>query len=140
MKTLLFLDDIRSPSWVHWMKLPSRCDGDWTIVRNFSEFQEHILLIGVPDFISFDHDLDMEGIQDSSLQSNPTHASPQGEPSGMMCAKWLVEYCLDNHIKCPDFAVHSQNPAGRANIEGLLDGFAKFQLQEATNIAPGLKI
>ena len=40
--------------------------------------------------------------------------------SGYDCAKWLVDYCLDNGITIPNFGVHSANPVGAENIRGLL--------------------
>ena len=42
------------------------------------------------------------------------------ENTGLDCAKWLVEYCLDNNTKLPDYIVHSANPAGKENIEKYL--------------------
>jgi len=90
----LYLDDIRP--------IPEGFDG----VRSFEEFVSYITENGLPDYISFDHDLG-EG------------------KSGYDCAKWLVEYCLDHELDMPEFNVHSQNPVGRENIEGLLGGFEK---------------
>lgn len=43
----------------------------------------------------------------------------------MDCAKWLVDYCIDNGQPLPIFYVHSVNPVGADNIRGLLNGFAK---------------
>ena len=42
----LFLDDIRKPP-----------DVDWFIVRNYNQFIDWIDKNGLPDIISFDHDL-----------------------------------------------------------------------------------
>ena len=58
--------------------------------------------------ISFDHDLGEEF-------------------SGYDCAKYLVDYCLDRQLPLPDFAVHSQNPVGKENIERLLNNFKEQQ-------------
>ncbi len=116
MSYYLFLDDIRDPSWVHWMKLPARPDDQWVIVRDFDAFTATILENGLPTFVSFDHDLDQEGGVEISVCK-----------TGMDCARWLVDYCLDNDLTLPDFSVHSYNPPGRANIEGLLEGFRKHQ-------------
>lgn len=110
----LFIDDIRDPDWVHWMKLPVPQHG-WIVVRSFDEMKREIQVRGMPDFISFDHDLDGE---DGEIALAPT---------GMDCAKWLVDLCLDHDIKMCDFAVHSMNPAGKQNIEGLLSGFIQHQ-------------
>jgi len=47
--------------------------------------------------------------------------------SGFDCAKWLVNYCLDNGKPIPKFVVHSQNPVGKQNIESLLNNFNKIR-------------
>lgn len=98
----LFLDDKRDPP----------TDG-WIIVRDFDEFITVIKECGLPDFISFDHDLGCN--VDGSIKK-----------TGMDCAKWLVEWLLDQNLTLPDFVVHSMNPTGKRNIEGLLQGFKKF--------------
>ncbi|WCM41597.1 hypothetical protein MG290_11655 [Flavobacterium sp. CBA20B-1] len=90
----LYLDDLRP--------IPEGFIG----VRSYTEFVDYITQNGLPDFISFDHDLGLE-------------------ESGFDCAKWLVNYCLDNRKKMPDFIVHSQNPVGKQNIKSLLNNFRK---------------
>lgn len=77
-------------------------------VHNYEEFVRYISEKGLPDFISFDHDLG-EG------------------KSGYDCAKFLVKYCMNNQSKLPEFTVHSQNPVGKENIERLLGNFRGFQ-------------
>jgi hypothetical protein len=49
------------------------------------------------------------------------------EYNGMDSAKFLVNYCIDNNLKLPEFAVHSANPSGYENIKGLLDSFKKYE-------------
>lgn len=90
----LYLDDLRP--------IPNGFIG----VRSYTEFINYINQNGLPDFISFDHDLGLE-------------------ESGFDCAKWLVNYCLDKKIGLPEFTVHSQNPVGKKNIESLLNNFIK---------------
>lgn len=97
MKINLYLDDLR--------QTPS----GFARVYDYDEFVSFILTNGMPDFISFDHDLGLG-------------------KTGFDCAKWLVEYCLDNQVSLPEFFVHSQNPVGKENIEGLLNNFRKSQL------------
>lgn len=89
----LFLDDIRQPP-----------DNTWIVVRNFNEFKNHILKHGIPDMISFDHDLG-DTLQD-----------------GYYCVKWLIN--MQYEIK--DYTVHSANPVGTANIIGLIENWKKF--------------
>lgn len=119
----LFLDDIRDPSWVHWIKLPPLPDAQWLVVRNFDQFVQAIGTRGLPAFVSFDHDLDAEG-------------ELANERTGMDCARWLVEHCMDHALTLPAFAVHSYNPVGRDNIRGLLEGFERFSRQATTTRKP----
>jgi hypothetical protein len=116
---LLFLDDIRNPKDCLLYMHPKIQDieiyrKEWQIVRSYSEFVTWIETNGLPDFISFDHDLGLPEEQSQEL-------------NGMTCAKWLVNYCLDNDLKLPDFVVHSSNPAGAKNIEELLKGFGEWK-------------
>ena len=90
----LYLDDLRP--------VPDGFIG----IRSYIAFVAHITEYGLPDFISFDHDLGLE-------------------ESGYDCTKWLVDYCLDHQQQLPDFAVHSQNPVGKENIQRLLENFVK---------------
>jgi len=118
---LLFLDDLRIPTdCLNYMD--NRRDVDlsiyskqWHIVRTYAEFVRWIETHGLPDFISFDHDL--ADFYDDGTQ----------EYTGMDCAKWVVEYCLDNNEPCPDFVVHSANPVGINNITSLLNNFINMQ-------------
>lgn len=49
--------------------------------------------------------------------------------NGYFDVEWyiVVYYCIDNNLQIPNFVVHSQNPVGNKNIEGLLNNFKKFQ-------------
>jgi hypothetical protein len=49
------------------------------------------------------------------------------EKTGYDCAKWLVNYCLDNNQKLPNFIIHSMNPVGTKNISDYLNDFREFQ-------------
>ena len=128
----LFLDDIRQPKDAINL-VPSNYnkifwDNDWSIVRNYREFVNWILSNGVPDLISFDHDLadihyevDFSDWEFSSDQLGV-------EETGLDCAKWLVDYCVDNGSILPKYIVHSANPAGRKNIQSYLDNANKHLL------------
>jgi hypothetical protein len=136
----LFLDDIRMPvdcknfvmrlgeATIHFID-----DAGWDIVRTYDEFVSYIEKNGLPDLISFDHDLADEHIQyyfNEGGHRNPPKYETEPEfkeKTGMSCAKWLVEYCIDNKKTLPEFLVHSANPYGRANIKGLLESFKKHQ-------------
>ena len=110
----LFLDDLRIPSEAYSYSFnPVFLEKDWIIVRSYTEFVEWITQNGLPDCVSFDHDLsDVESLQ---------------EKTGFDCANWLIDYCLDNQLQCPAFYCHSMNPVGKTKILGLLEQFKLFQ-------------
>lgn len=98
----LYLDDLRTP-----------VDESFVIVRSFDEAVRFVRLNGVPEFISFDHDLGAD-----------KNGWPL--PTGYDFAKWLVNSDLDRAIRIPQnfsFKVHSQNPVGAKNIEALLNNY-----------------
>jgi hypothetical protein len=109
--TLLWLDDIRNPFVANWIMqfAPKFCDNEEGIVwvKNYDEFIKWINSNGLPDMIAFDHDLG-EG------------------KSGYDCAKFLVDYCIDNQLKLPNWVVQSANPVGRENINALLFNYKKL--------------
>ena len=128
----LFLDDIRIPKDAIGL-VPSNLnqlyfENDWVVVRNFWEFCNHIQKFGLPDFISFDHDL--ADVHYNDLFSDKSLSIPNSdivlkydeysEKTGYECAKWLVDWCLENSLKLPDCIVHSANPVGKKNIESYL--------------------
>ena len=127
MKNLkLFLDDIRIPKDAINL-VPSSFnkfywENDWFIVRSYNDFVDWIEKNGLPDFISFDHDLaDVHYTIDFSKFNDGGK-----EKTGYECAKWLVDYCMDMKIQIPNFIVHSQNPVGKANIQSYLNNAKNY--------------
>ena len=128
------MDDFRNPmDCINYMRL--RVDDSvmysrekWIVVRNYEEFVNYITNNGLPYLISFDHDLADEHYDPSMYSGNYDDVAKNfKEKTGMDCAKWLVDYCLDNEKQLPKFVVHSMNPAGTKNISSLLNDFKKFQ-------------
>jgi hypothetical protein len=129
----IFLDDERFLKDAFYLSGNDKyLELDWVIVRNYKEFVD--LFVSkysekqIPNLISFDHDLSFEhyGIGAESGFKEFDY-SKIIEKTGMDCAKWLVEFCMDKNITLPEFLVHSQNTCGRNNINGLLNNFKKFQ-------------
>tara|TARA_B100000508_G_scaffold136183_1_gene128878 strand:+ start:362 stop:742 length:381 start_codon:yes stop_codon:yes gene_type:complete len=115
----LFLDDERKPGDVTWIADSRYNQFSWDIVRSYDAFVAYIEERGVPEFISFDHDLADEHYRAlMSGQDHEEHKLP--EKTGYTCAKWLVEYCIDKGQKFPEFHVHSMNPIGGDNIKGVV--------------------
>ena len=98
MTTILFLDDERFP--------PDRVPAGthYVTVRTVHEAQQYVRDHGLPDSISFDHDLGAD--------------APGGD--AIHFAQWLVDAHLDGEINLSRCAIttHSQNPVGAANILG----------------------
>jgi hypothetical protein len=115
MKYNLFLDDIREPKDVTWIKLP---EVDWFIVRNYKEFVDSIKKKGLPQMVSFDHDLAPEHYAFNNSNNSD-------EPTGYDCAKWLVEFCQCHHKQFPQYYIHSMNPAGVKNIDSYIKSYKK---------------
>lgn len=112
-KRLLWLDDSRNPlenDWLVFSPIGRNVDVSW--VTSYDEFVNWITNNGLPDGISFDHDLgDVTDI---------------GEKTGYDCAKFLVDYCIEHKDNLPEYAIQSSNPAGRENIDMLLKNYKKF--------------
>lgn len=128
---LLFLDDYRMPidcaSYMYRKNVDCRIyHKEWSIVRSYWQFVKWIEKNGLPDFISFDHDLaDVVELKEELPIEQWFDLENNKEYTGMDCAKWLVNYCLGNDKPLPKYAVHSANPAGAENIEGLFLSFLK---------------
>lgn len=91
----LFLDDIRNPP-----------NDEYIIVRSTNEAIEHIKKHGMPDFISFDHDL---GENDTTM---------------MFLHKLYNEIWTIND-PIPGYTVHSANPIGKLNIISFMESWKK---------------
>ena len=93
----LFIDDEREP--------PGQAS-DWVIARSSDEAIETVLARGVPEFVSYDHDLG-------------------GDDISLWFIYWMIDRYLEGDITAfpVNYTVHSQNPVGARNIQGLLDNF-----------------
>jgi hypothetical protein len=140
MSYKLFLDDQRNPK--HAYIYPKRCelgiiiecqslkhfsgidDNDWVIVRNYKDFVSIIENAGLPDVVSFDHDLSEEYIKHYYKVTQETGIIEYGNlkpDSGYHCAKYLVqEWKKQNKPKHIKTFVHSANRWGQINIKEVL--------------------
>lgn len=135
MKKLLWLDDYRDPmdtktDWMTFSCLGRDCEVHW--VKDYHEFVEWINANGLPDGINFDHDLENshytpEEYWDDYDRSKQFQEEQNHERTGFHCAKWLVDYCMDNNEKLPKWSSHSANPVGRDNINNYLFNYFKHE-------------
>ena len=128
MSKLIWLDDERDPfeNEGKWLEFAPIIADEIIWIKNYGGFIGWITENGLPDGIAFDHDLsDVEEWVDDwfDVENN-------GEYTGMDCAKWLVDYCIDNDKPLPLFSSQSANPCGRDNILGLLNNYLKSQTNE----------
>ena len=104
----LYLDDIRTPK-----------DDDFIIVRSFQEAVKFVQQNGIPNYISFDHDLGCDEIGNILK-------------SGYDFAKWLVDMDIENIHKFPNnftFDIHRANPIGKNNIKSILNNYLLFKVK-----------
>ncbi|YP_010843527.1 nudix hydrolase [Klebsiella phage K64-1] len=100
----LFLDDIRYPSKYYSTEM--------VLCRSYDEAVKYVEEHGIPEFISFDHDLG-----DTS----------DNEKTGYSFAKFLIDYMIDNGISNEfKYNIHSSNPVGADNIDSYLKAGFKY--------------
>lgn len=109
MRTLLWVDDARNPmedDWLNFSPIGRNCKVIWA-----QSYQEAIDFLEKewPDAICLDHDLGEE-------------------KSGYDIAKYIVDRCIDEGKKLPEFASQSANPVGRENIITLLSNYKRHEL------------
>ena len=112
----LFLDDNR---------LPAEVNGDiydeagWRVVGNYQEFISYVMEEGVPEVVSFDHDLADEHYDIDWYEVYVEGLMPAtSQPTGLECLKWLVKFCQDTNTPMPKkMLCHSMNPIGKQMIE-----------------------
>ncbi len=118
----LYLDDFRDPHDSFFYKGQPIYNEDWITVRNYEEFIKAIETLGIPEAVSFDHDLADVHYEKPSFNYDDENL----EKTGYHCAKWLIYYCMDNNKELPAIIlVHSANPAGSQNIWSLFNSYWK---------------
>ena len=127
----LFLDDFRNPEdCVTYMQTAIYTNLEWIIVRNYYAFITIIQNKGIPNIISFDHDLADQHYDKEIIkgQSYDEIYDLFDEKTGYHCALWLINYCIDNEEEIPnEIFIHSMNPAGSMNIKSLFDSYNKIR-------------
>lgn len=120
----LFLDDLRNLEDVTYLALPPV---DWHIVRSYGEFCSCIKRLGIPNRVSFDHDISAEHYpQGTNSVSDIVPYETYAEPTGLACAQFLIDTCKAANQPIPVCYVHSFNQAGRKNImDALISAGAK---------------
>lgn len=135
----LYLDDVRNPadSFAGGPYLfPGNriyVDKQWTVVRNYNDFVAKIYSEGLPDTVSFDHDLADEHMQHYftkvvTLGADPSKESFK-EKTGYDAALFLLNYVEQNNLLLPEYHIHSFNPAGAKAIKELLSDYERYNFE-----------
>lgn len=136
----LFLDDLRKPE--HAYIYPKRNgagviiktqslrhvsgveNDDWVVVRNYEDFVKTIEEKGLPDVVSFDHDLHEEHIKHYYSVTEKTGVIEYGNlkyKTGKHCAEYLVQRCKEQQPQnLPEVFIHSANKWGTEEIRKTL--------------------
>ena len=92
-------------------------DLKWVICKNYQEFVNCITNNGLPEVVSFDHDLaDVHYGISAEQWRKFSSAELQVEQTGYDAIKWMCQYCIDNEKELPICYVHTQNTVGAENI------------------------
>lgn len=126
----LFLDDVRSPnsSWMNYFREVSYDLYDWTVVKDYDEFVRVIDTKGIPEFVSYDHDLHETHYDKSMFEGEEAYEAALKdniEKTGLECAKYLVSKL--NETAHPMFVVHSQNPVGKLRIQNYIKDYNRYE-------------
>lgn len=137
----VFIDDIRFPkdAWIYprrddkkfiisgksLEKISGIPNGNWDIVRSYAEFVAYIEKNGIPDVISFDHDLHPEHMDHYHAVTSRIGIIEYGNlkiPTGKHCAEYLIDKWKEGgKLKTPICYVHSANHWGAMNIKEVLE-------------------
>lgn len=119
----LFLDDIREP----W-------DDSWDVVRSAKEFKQYIKENGIPNVISYDHDLALEHYSKEMYSQDASDYNKMYDSfnleTGLDCAKWLCQLCVEKGVSIPKSFVHSMNPVGASNISSIIMNYGLFYFED----------
>lgn len=115
LKTCVFVDGERLPV----AQIPGY--DRWVLCRNFEEWVTYLSYNGVPDLVSFTHDLADEHFQDQAkyeLQGiEAIQYNDFVQPTGLQCAQYLCAFCEQNGLPIQAVGVHCpERPMGAHNI------------------------
>lgn len=127
----LFLDDMRIPSkaFIYRNKVSLKdasgiSDHDWAIARTHDDFVKMIDFVGIPNVVSFDHDLAFEHMRhyfDVTATCGVIEYGNLKTPTGKSSAEYLVKKCKELNVTLPICYVHSANEVGVIEILKVLN-------------------
>ena len=106
-RIIIFIDDYRTPN--------KYVNVNTNRVYQAYSYNDFVALLNklykkyrIIDEVWFDHDL-----------------GPVEQGNGLDCAKYLVQFCEDNHMELPEYHIQSANTVGRLNIDSYLKSYLK---------------
>ena len=136
MKKLLWLDDRRNP-FLNSIGVSRQGERDYEVhwVRDYHEFMQWLSTFGLPDAISFDHDLAEEHYTPEYFWDNYEESKKfqkwksqfYTEGTGLDCAEYLIDYCKCSKTNLPVVFIHSANPVGADKIAKVINNFIKIK-------------
>ena len=125
--TIVYIDDIRNPLEQSHIDISGYDNVVW--VKSYVEFCNWLFENGLPDSISFDHDLHENHYAPKEHWVGTYRLwrkeNPNVFPTGLDCAKTLVDYCKEHDLQLPIWSVHSSNPIGSYEITEVLMTYAE---------------
>ena len=126
----LFLDDVRTPCKATFEDGTSLCEFtgidqvDWKIVRSYDDFVSMVTHVGIPETVSFDHDLCEEHMKQYlfHMKDDVFDYEASSVKTGYHCALFLKEQCDTLGVHYPTVYSHSFNHIGRNNIYSIFYG------------------
>ena len=143
MSYKLFLDDFRIPTdCLCYMRNEKGSENTvyldkWDVCKDYDAFVDAIKNKGLPELISFDHDLSGEHYHMHQITDFcwKTYYDTKDRPmTGYDCAKFLIDYCLSHQAALPTYLVHSMNPIGTRNIQELLMSFGEDLVERSVTL------
>lgn len=123
-KYLLFIDDERSFTDKFVVDNYSHLypkDIEVYTARTAQQAIQIVEKLGMCSFVSYDHDL---GIL-ANLLDKDENIEYYVDHTVMTFLKWLSKTYWHPGMPIPEYAIHSANPIGRANIKAFMDSWAR---------------
>lgn len=116
----LFLDGIRQPddafiSDERMTLFTASGITDWLVVRNYDSFVKVIKDLGLPNAVSFGHDLHFEHVKyyaEHTIRNGYIEYESFKHKTCKHCADFLVSYVRENNLQLPKCFIHSANEHG----------------------------